>query len=152
MSEKTNTKLKGKKMKKLFLIVSILLFSVVSALAGICSGDSFDISVQKSMFANVAEIMGIVTDELPPAVLCGEDMTDKEFADAIGMTIWGNKRGNFFSWRLGVVILTSGRSMVHVLVHEFVHYFQFNNRWNKDATKWTETAEEEAVRIQNMFK
>ena len=137
---------------KTLTIVLMFIFTSPTAMAGVCSGDSFTIKVQKEVFAKVASIMNIDANESPPPVICAEEMTDKEFADAIGMDIWGSKRGNFFSWNLNVVILTATRSMVHVLAHEFVHYFQYHYYWDGDSSKWNDRAEYEAIMIQKTFK
>jgi hypothetical protein len=133
-------------MKKL-LIIALIIFGINNTLNAEPLW-SFNKDVQVATFNKVAELMKIKDPGVPPMVLVAELMSDKEFADAINSTIWGKLRGNFYSVKLDVVILTYVRCPIHVLAHEFTHYFQVHHI----SPKWDESYEMMACEIQRHFK
>lgn len=120
------------------------------------TGELFPIGVQKQIFHKVGQMLPYAKYvENPPRLIRAEDLTDQEFADAVGLdvSIFGDKRGNFYSWRLDAVLLATEFADIDSLAHEYVHFYQYYFLCNKDVTFFNQdVAEFEAVRIQNHFR
>lgn len=107
---------------------------------------------QDWVFINVAKIMDINVDsDIPkPEILISESVDDKIYDSHC--TFCDGTRINFYVPKSNEIWLRY-ESEVHVLAHEYVHYFQYHYKGitsEKDMS--SDFVELEAVRIQNLFR
>jgi len=113
-------------------------------------GSPFDPEVQKKALGFVTEKMGVTLDIniVPlPTVLEAESVSDADFNEKIGFDTEGKRQNLFLP---PCTILLVKRSKMHNLVHECVHYIQYNYKGLTDGT--TDEVENQAVAIQNLFR
>ena len=132
--------------------VALILLMTAIFTCSAWGSDSWNPMVQQEVFEKVAKLMNIENPGQHPPVVLSESMTDDEFASAIGTDIFGNLRGNFYSWRLDIVLLSETRDFVHVLAHEYCHYFQFHYLFEGDHTLFRDMHELQACKIQDNFR
>lgn len=110
----------------------------------------FDPEVQRRLLGFVAKTMDVVldTDVISlPTVVEAETISDADFNQMIGFDTEGHRNNLFFP---PSCILLLKKSKAHSLVHEYVHYIQYNYKGYTDGT--TDEVEYQAVRIQNIYR
>jgi len=113
----------------------------------------FESEIIDRTFDMVAIIMGIVPDpNVPkPTVRIAEDFDDAQLEELIGSDIFGDKRGNVYSWHTNTILLSVNHADVDSLAHEMAHYFQVMHRAHGVAI-WDDQMESEACRVQRHFE
>lgn len=113
-------------------------------------GSPFDPEAPTAALGFVAEAMNVILDAhvAPfPTVREAEAVSDVDFNRMIGFDTEGKRQNLFVP---PSIILLLQKSKMHNLVHECVHYVQYNYNGITDGT--SDEVENQAVSIQNLFR
>lgn len=136
---------------KLVLVIFLAIVAMISSGSFVyaANADPFNLETQKFLITWTADQMHVKNKECIPkfTTLRAEQIPDDEFNQMAGFDTKG-KRYNFFYPPDKIILVVDNEN--HNLVHEIVHFLQYNCQNQRDGT--SDLLEQTAVDIQRQYQ